>query len=303
MTLALRTAGSRPERDHHSRVGDRVAEIARTYAARMNATTFAADLRDLRLDRHRYRVYIATLYPIVIGFNRALIRGIAKVDHVRHSSFVRLLAEQLQEEQAHNQLWRVMLEIFDIDHEALYGDLVDYLARFSTNELDAMAAEVLAATRRGERDGRPRRPAVFPDAALPEPVLALYHHLWMTATDGRVDHWEHFASQAAMEMVIYDVVSTSILPGVTHSPELNLGEGTLHWWREHGKLPGVPSTARSDEEKHLELSRIALNRSETANALAAQVTARAEDTLRLFWATMQVQEAAVKEFPAARYLK
>ncbi len=269
----------------------------------MNATRFATDLRNLQLDRQRYRVYIATMYPIVVGFNRALIRGIGKVDHVRHSSFVRVLAEQLQEEQAHNQLWRVMLEIFGIDHEALYGDLSDYCSRFSNDELDAMTADVLADTTRELRDGlRPHR-TVFAEAPLPDPILALYHHLWITATDGRIDHWEHFASQAGIEMVIYEVVSASILPGVTGTPELNLGEGTLHWWREHGKLPGETSAGRSDEEKHLELSRIALNRSEMANALGERVTARAEDTLRLFWATMQVQDAAAKDFPASRYLK
>ena len=265
----------------------------------MNALPFSTALRAGRIDRDDYRVFITTFYPVVVGFNRALIRGIAKVDHVRHASFVKVLAEQLQEEQAHNQLWRVMLEIFGVDHEALYGDLVDYLARFTTEELDAMTAEVLAECAYAGH-GSPRR--VFPNAVLPDPVLALYHHLWMTASDERVDHWEHFASQAGIEMVIYDVVSTSILPGVIGNRELDLGEGTTHWWREHGKLPGVESAVRSDEEKHLELSRIALNRSETANALAGQVVARAEDTMRLFAATLQVQDVAVRDFPMARYL-
>jgi hypothetical protein len=304
MTLALHTPGAAPDRDHHRhRIGDRVAQLAQSYAARMNATPFATDLRAGRVDRQRYRVFITTLYPVVVGFNRALIRGISKVDHVRHSSFVKVLAEQLKEEQAHNQLWRVMLEIFDIDHEALYGDLVDYLARFSDEELDAMTADVLADTARDARDARRGSRRVFPDAPLPDAVLALYHHLFMTASERRIDHWEHFASQAGMEMVIYDVVSTSILPGVMGNRELDLGEGTTHWWREHGKLPGMESAERSDEEKHLELSRVALNRSETANALANQVAARAEDTMRLFAATLLEQDAAMHAPATLRYLK
>jgi hypothetical protein len=301
MSLALQGTVPFDQRDSsRHRIGDRVAHLAGVYAGRMNALPFALDLREGRVDRQRYRVFVATFYPVVVGFNRALIRGISKVDHVRHSSFVKVLAEQLKEEQAHNQLWRVMLEIFDVDHETLYGDLTDYLARFTADELNAMTAEVLAEV---TRDLRRTPTRVFVDAPLPDAVLALYHHMWMTASDPDIDHWEHFASQAGMEMVIYDVVSTSILPGVMGHRELDLGEGTTHWWREHGKLPGAAATERTDEEKHLELSRVALNRSETANALAARVAARAEDTMRLFAATLQSQESAARDFPIGRYLK
>lgn len=303
MSIALHGSGSVPseQRDHsRHRIGDRVAHLASVYAGRMNALPFTVDLREGRVDRQRYRVFIATFYPVVVGFNRALIRGISKVDHVRHSSFVKVLAEQLKEEQAHNQLWRVMLEIFDIEHEALYGDLTDYMARFSAEELDAMTTEVLAEV---ARDLRRTPSRIFPDAPLPDAVLAIYHHLWMTASDPDIDHWEHFASQAGMEMVIYDVVTTSILPGVMGNRHLDLGEGTTHWWREHGKLPGANPAERSDEEKHLELSRVALNRSETANALAPRVAARAEDTMRLFAGALQAQESAARSFPVARYLK
>lgn len=299
MTLVLHSTPAPAGRDHHRpRVGDRVAQLAEMYAARMNASAFATDMRAGRVDRHRYRVFVTTLYPVVVGFNRALIRGIAKVDHVRHASFVKVLAEQLQEEQAHNQMWRVMLELFDVDHEALYGDVNDYMNRFSIAELDAMTAEVLAET---SRDGRRAARQVFPDGPLPDAMLALCHHLWMTASQEGIDHWEHFASQAGMEMVIYGVVSTSILPGVLGNHDLDLGEGTIHWWREHGKVPGSATGVRSDEEKHLELSRIALNRSETANALSDRVVARAEDTMRLFAATLTAQDLAATEFPIDQY--
>ena len=57
-------------------------------------------------------------------------------------------------------------------------------------------------------------PGAFPDAPFPEPVLALYHQFFMTSTYEDIDYWEHFASQSAIEMTIYSVVSTSVLPGV-----------------------------------------------------------------------------------------
>src|SRR6478752_1359056 len=77
--------------------------------------------------------------------NRALILSIAKVDHVRNSVFLGALAEQLKEEQAHNQLWREKLRRFGVDHEKLYSDLESYRARFTASELDAMTAKTLAA--------------------------------------------------------------------------------------------------------------------------------------------------------------
>lgn len=301
MTLAVRPSGARrPTSDTPHRIGDQVGELAHRYAGRMHDSPFATDLRARKVDKRRYVSFLCTMYPAVVGFNRALIRGIAKVDHVRHASFVKALAEQLQEEQAHNQLWRVKLELFGVDHEALYGDLVDYLERYSTAELDRMMEDVLSDVRLDLTDGASGR---FPGAIFPDAVLALYHHLWMTASRDDIGHWEHFASQAGMEMVIYDVVTTSILPGVLGHSELDLGTGSTQWWREHGQVPGVRGLSKTDEEKHLELSRLALNRSETANAVAHLVVARAEDTLRLFAASLLAQEAGASRFPLDRYLK
>ncbi|MFL5615900.1 MAG: hypothetical protein ACJ796_19710 [Gemmatimonadaceae bacterium] len=74
--------------DSRQRVGDLVVEVARRYAAQMNGCEFATLLRSRRLDRRRYVAFIASFYPCVIGFNRALIRSIAK-DHVLHSSFIK----------------------------------------------------------------------------------------------------------------------------------------------------------------------------------------------------------------------
>lgn len=266
----------------------------------MNACAFAAELRERRLSRHRYVAFVSSMYPCVVGFNRALIRSISKVDHVRHSSFVRMLAEQLEEEQAHNQMWRTKLDVYGIDHEALYGALGDYLGRFSSVELDRMTSDVLAAL---TADPSNTAPGCFPNALFPEPILAVYHQLWTSASDDSINYWAHFASQSAIEMVIYDVVSTSVLPGLLDNPELDAGPASTQWWREHGRLETSPSSAQIDEEKHLELSRIALNRSETANSLRRAVIARADDTLRLFAATLVCQDRASTDFPTERFAK
>jgi hypothetical protein len=285
--------------DSRQRVGDLVVEVARRYAAQMNGCEFATLLRSRRLDRRRYIAFISSLYPCVIGFNRALIRSIAKVDHVLHSGFIKSLAEQLHEEQTHNQMWRTKLEVYGVDHEALYWDLTDYMSRFSTAELERMTREVLVAVTKDSSDWAP---GAFPDAPFPEPVLALYHQLFMSATYEDIDYWEHFASQSAIEMTIYSVVTTTVMPGVQGHPELDGGPATLRWWAEHAKADNN-NGARTDEEKHLDMSRIALNRSETANSLKEAVVARAEDALRLFAVAMACQITESDRFPLERYLE
>ena len=107
---SVRQLHLRTPHDNRQRVGDLVVEVARRYAAQMNESDFATLLRSRKLDRRRYVAFIASLYPCVIGFNRALIRSIAKVDHVLHSSFIKNLAQQLEEEQTHNQMWRTKLD-------------------------------------------------------------------------------------------------------------------------------------------------------------------------------------------------
>lgn len=266
----------------------------------MNDCEFARRLRAHEVSRRSYMTFLATMYPLVVGFNRALIGSIAKVDHVRQSSFLKVLAQQLEEEQAHNQLWRTMLDTFQVDHEALYDDLEEYLAGFSREELDARSLAVLASIAESDPCDHATH---FPGSIFPDPVLALYHLLWSTATEPEVSYWEHFASQAGIEMIIFDVVSATVLPGVLDNADLDLGPSTTQWWREHGQPPGVKPTARIDEEKHLELSRIALNRSEAANAIAPAVAARAQDAMRLFAASLFAQCAHESRFPLDRYLK
>src|SRR3984893_14490521 len=295
----LRQLRPRVPFDSHQRVGDMVVEVAGRYAAQMNGCEFAALLRSRRVDRRRYVSFIASLYPCVIGFNRALIRSIAKVDHVMHSGFIKNLAQQLYEEQTHNQMWRTKLDVFGVDHQALYWDLTDYLSRFSAAELERMTGEVLAAL---TKDPNNYAPGGFPDAPFPEPVLALYHLLFMTATYENIDYWEHFACQSAIEMTIYSVVSTTVLPGVQGHAELEGGPATPRWWTDHAKGEEAQGL-RTDEEKHLDMSRLALNRSETANSLKDAVVARAEDALRLFTAAMACQRIESERFPLGRYLE
>jgi hypothetical protein len=297
--VLVRALHARSSFDARHRVGDLVADVAQRYAAQMNGCEFATLLRTRRLDKRSYLAFIASLYPCVIGFNRALIRSIAKVDHVLHGGFVKSLAEQLEEEQVHNQMWRTKLDVFGIDHESLYWELVDYVGRFSLAELERMTRAVLAAVTREPSD---HAPGCFPDPPFPEPVLALYHHLFMSATYEDIDYWEHFASQCAVEMTIYSVVTTSVLPGVQGHPELDGGPATLRWWAEHAKNESAEA-GRTDEEKHLEISRIALNRSETANSLRDAVVSRAEDTLRLFAAALACQITQSARFPLERYLE
>ena len=281
-------------------LGDTVWSLARRYAARMNASPFATALRTRRMPRQRYVSFLSMMYPSVVGFNRALIRSITKVDHVRQSGFVKALAEQLKEEQDHNQMWRRKLEAFGIDHELLYRSLEEYMARFTPADLERMTRCVLDAL--GE-DLECTSPGCFPDAIFPEPVLALYHHLWMTASRDDVHYWEHYASQSAIEAIIFDVVSTSVWPGVVGNPELDAGSATLQWWKEHARQGSTESGVPTDEEKHLQLSQLALNRTHLSGEMTARVTARAEDTMRLFAATLICMDHDAGAFRVERFVK
>ena len=298
MPFAVRAPDQKSRPDSRERAGDVVSELARGYAARMNDCGFAHALRERRISREQWISFISALYPAVVGFNRALILSIAKVDHVRNSVFLGALAEQLKEEQAHNQLWREKLRRFGVDHEKLYSDLESYRARFTAAELDAMTAKTLAAVTDDLARGNEGN---FPDAIFPDAVLALCHLLGTSATNEKVGYWEHFASQAGIEMVIWGVVSATVLPGVLGNPELDIGPVTTQWLREHGQVAGTKSDVRTDEEKHLDLSRIALNRSDEANADVALVGARAESAMRLFAASFICQDRAVGRFPLSRY--
>src|SRR5437660_9991764 len=135
--------------------GEKIDALARHYSNQANAGAFMTALRESKVTLDEYKSFIITLYPLVVGFNAGLIRSIAKidelqtsvqarelveeilsVDHIRHSHRVqalacrlrtiarearlptlRALAAQLKEEQEHNDYYRQMLEIYNIDHE------------------------------------------------------------------------------------------------------------------------------------------------------------------------------------------
>lgn len=294
MPLPVRQVIAKP------RLGDTIWTLARWYAAKMNESEFANALREWRLPRERYLAFIATMYPSVVGFNRALIKSLSKVDHVRRSVFVKALAEQLREEQAHNQLWRQKMDAYGLDHLAVYENFEAYLGQFTIEQLDRMTLEVIDAL--GEDLGN-LSPGCFPDAPFPEPVLALYHHLWMCASREDVDYWEHYASQSAIEVIIFDVVSTSVYPGVAGNPALDAGPVSLQWWREHARQGAAEPGMRSDEEKHLELAQLMLNRGEIPALMERRVANRADETMRLFAATMLYHDRDAIAFPVEDYRK
>jgi hypothetical protein len=280
------------------RLGDRLWETSQELSQRVNRSEIAESCRRQSLSYDRILGYITSMYPIVVGFNRGLIRGIAKVDHVRDSRLVKHLAEQLREEQDHNELYRRQLDKHAIDHARLYCDLQNYCARFSTSELNGFTEQTIAAVRENIEHAWP---GIWPDPVVPEPVLALYHQLWWTGVTPEVSLWEHFASLSAVEFMIFEVVSASVYPGLKGHPEFDKGAACMAWWTEHARQ-GSEGGKRTDEEKHLEMARLSLNRNEEANTQADAVARRAEDAMLLFAATAFCHDATQpRRFEVERY--
>ncbi len=286
-----------PEQGQKEKIGDDICKLAQSYGAECNRTEFASSLRDRVLATDRYLGYISAIYPVVVGFNRGLLASMPKVDHVRESRFLKALARQLQEEQYHNGLWRSMLNAYSIDHAALYRELEEYMARFAAAELDQMTEGVLQVLR---TDLQSVSPGIFPDPIFPEPVLALYHHMWMTGSYDDISFWEHYAGQYSMEVMIFDFVTTSFYPGIVGNSVLDHGLKTTEWWGEHARQGAEPGH-KSSEERHLELAKHTLNRNQSANQIGSQVCMRAEDTMRLFAATMIFHNLEIGSFPIDRF--
>jgi hypothetical protein len=109
--------------------------------------------------------------------------------------------------------------------------------------------------------------------------------MFTVASSNGFSFWCHFASQSAIEATIYEVVSTSVYPGTVGHAELDRGGKSVSWWREHARAEadgGKPTT----EEKHLYLSRRALNKSAEANAVREQLLAVVGNSLHLFAASI-----------------
>lgn len=281
-------------------LGDEVCALAARHAAIMNATEFATSLRTQRLTKNRLISYVSAMYPIVVGFNRALVRSMSKLDVVSEYGLLKSLTAQLKDELLHNQLWRDMLEVYGVAHGELYTSLLRYMEKFSENNLDRMTAEVTAAIRENPHNVAP---GIFPGPVFPEPVLSLYHRLWMTANASEVEYWEHFGAQFGIEAVIYDVVSISIYPGVRGNPELYVSPATLRWWGEHAKQGRRRPDRRSTEEKHIGLARVKLNKSRRAAQLHDQVLSTAQDAIRLFTSTMICHDIDKVSFDVQPFLE
>jgi hypothetical protein len=273
------------------RVGDLVSDRACAHAAYLNQSEFMSSLRTRVMATERYIDMISGTYPIVVSFNRALIRSMSKLDNVRSSKLIKGLAQQLYEEQSHNDMWRDMLKSFDVDHAALYTTFKEYMDSFSTDRLDRMTREVIEALMATPENVAP---GVFPCPVFPEPALALCHHMFMVARSDAVSFWSHFSSQSAIEMTLYDVVSQSIYPGVVGNPDLDRGHRSTEWWKEHARQASEGGK-RSTEEKHLQIARHTLNRSEEANDQAKDVLRITEETLRLFSASFVCYDAKLRQ--------
>lgn len=222
--------------------------------------------------------YVTYMYPIVTGFNRCLIRSMAKVDHVRQSELIRHLAAQLSEEQIHNTMWRRKMEAYGLDHERLYTNLEAYLNNYSGDELDRMTNEMVQVAR---QDITNVAPGIFPNPVVPEPIIGLYHMLYQSATDPNISFWEHFACQSALECMIFEVVSDSVYPGIKDNAIFDLGPATTRWWTEHARQ-GSEDGKPTDEEKHLQLSRRALNRELATSQVADKIYDRTKGAVALF---------------------
>lgn len=281
-------------------LGDEIYNSALFYASRKNESGLFTTLRASRLPRLHYMRYIASMYPIVFGFNAALIRSIIKINHVHHWKLVRNVAQQIREEQSHNQLWRNMLDSFGIDHAAIHDDIQSYFRQFAANALESMTLSTIRSLR---SDITNTFPGCFPRAIYPEPVLALYYHLWHAASCDAISYWEYFGSQFGMEAIILDVVSTSVLPGVSRSRELAPRPESVQWWKEHARSVSDDAEKRSVEEKHVHLARLALNRIRDVNVVRDEVVRRADDTMLLFVATAVWHDVGSDLFPIEKYLK
>jgi hypothetical protein len=129
-------------------------------------------------------------------------------------------------------------------------------------------------------------PGCFPDATFPEPVLALFHHMYSVAECLSQSFWAHMASQSAIECTIYGFVTESVYPGLVGNPNLDRGARSTAWWKEHAKQGSSEGRPRT-EEKHLRISKSILNR-------VRGIEHQTEAILRITKQTLQLVSAAIR---------
>ena len=263
--------------EKRARVGDLIEDIVAPYAEKKKNSVIARGIKEGTLSGDKYTSYLAAIYPIITVFNRGFIRNLAKVDHVRNSGLVKKLAEQLIEEQGHNSLWRHGLNERGINHLKLHDDFEEYLGSFSQKELDQMYKAYLEAISKDRND---LTPGVFPKPVFPEPVVALDHQLRKTSSYPEHDFYVHFGSQYAIERIIYDVVS-DFYDGLERGEQFKISPHATQWFFEH-----AAQNEDSDEEKHLSISHVLLNKSNKANEIKGKILEQVENAAKLFAATI-----------------
>jgi hypothetical protein len=309
--------------------GDAIDALARYYIDRWNAKALPTALRERRLAISDYRHFITTMYPLVVSFNGGLIQSIKKIqelqnsirarelvqemlhiDHVRNSNRVkqlaaelrivarderlatlRALAGQLKEEQEHNDLYRKMLEVHGIDHEAYYTVFEDYLYNIPIQERDRLTHEVISALRYAQT------PDVFPDISFSQPILAICHYLMRDANDLQVTFFGYLALQSGIEFSLVKAITESVFPGVAGTrdqsqlnPELvpdadATEDGTvplsIKWFDEHADYGQGGRT----ELQHVRYGRELLNRNITDETDIREALHRVDDVL-LLWSAV-----------------
>src|SRR6266487_3683043 len=298
------------------RAGDKIDAMARYYVNQWNATALATALRERRLSITEFRHYITKMYPMVVSFNGGLIQSITKseelqqsdqatqlvkemqkVDHVRNSQQVgklavelrkiareerlpllRALAGQLKEEQEHNDLYRKMLEVHGIDHEAYYTAFELYLNGIPIGERDHLTHEVLSALREAHT------PDAFPNTSFPQPILAICHYLQRTAADPALKFFISISLQSSIEFALVKAVSETIFPGVAGTrdqpqlnpelvPDADVTEAgavplSIKWFDEHAEYgQGGKAELRHVKHGREQLNRNLLEESDVRDAL------------------------------------
>jgi hypothetical protein len=310
--------------------GEKIDALARYYSDQANAGAFMTTLRERKITLDEYKSFITRLYPLVVGFNAGLIRSLVKIDelqtsaqarelveeifaadHIRHSQRVqslagrlrtvarearlpalRALAAQLKEEQEHNDYYRQMLEIHDIDHEAFYSSFETYLKEIAVEERDRMTQEVLTAL----REGHPAR--AFPNTSFSQFTLALYHYLLRVVNDPSVTFISYNALQSGMEFSLVKVVSESVFPGVAGTrdhlqlnralvPDADFCDAgtvppTIKWWDEHADY----GQGGRIELQHIRHGRELLNHTLKEKTEVREALQRVDDVLALLAATV-----------------
>jgi hypothetical protein len=204
---------------------------------------------------------------------------------------LRALAGQLKEEQEHNDLYRKMLEVHGIDHEAYYTAFEIYLYGIPVGERDHLTHEVLSALRDAHT------PDAFPNTSFSQPIVAICHYLMRAATDLQVTFFGYLAIQSGIEFALVKAISESVFPGVAGTPEqpqLNselvpdadtTEDGTvplsIKWFDEHADYGQGGRT----ELQHVKHGRELLNRNITDETELREALRRVDDVL-LLWSAV-----------------